>query len=499
MDTTAHSHQYSLRPHAFQPGGRNGLYVIGDQTGEDESWRFLDYTGLAFTMGKLRFMPTLSVIMIVKNEAACLRTCLDSLCGIADELVVADTGSEDETRAIARAAGAKVIEIPWEKDFAKARNLGMVSATGDWLLQIDADEALDADGALRIRALADADGEGVDAIEVIQANYCNDPRAWRWTPVAPGDPYARGYAGYLRVEIIRLFRNRRGYEYREAIHENVTESILERNGRIGHADVIIHHYGYDASSARSAEKARAYLDICRNKAQNRPESLKAWRDLAEQARACGEEGEAERACRTALEIDPLHLDCASALGGLLLSQARYTEARALLERLEQAGITPPHIVTALAALDGREGLLDRARQRLEAVLRAVPDTCMAQVGLARVLDRLGDSESATGMLRDLHARHPAMEEFARMLRARELRLDAEGEVAAGRPREALAKFVEALRLDAEDPYTQNGLGVVLYTLGDSTRARQAFERALALAPGLEEARSNLKALDNAVS
>ena len=73
-------------------------------------------------------MATLSVILIVKNESAVLAECLDSVAAIADEIVVCDTGSSDDTAEIAQRHGAKVFHIPWENDFAKARNTSIAHA-----------------------------------------------------------------------------------------------------------------------------------------------------------------------------------------------------------------------------------------------------------------------------------------------------------------------------------------------------------------------------------
>ncbi len=89
-------------------------------------------------------MPTLALSMIVKNGERDLPDCLASVRGVVDEIVVADTGSSDASIEIARAAGARVISIPWENDFAKARNLSLAEVTSDWLLLLDADERLDA-------------------------------------------------------------------------------------------------------------------------------------------------------------------------------------------------------------------------------------------------------------------------------------------------------------------------------------------------------------------
>ena len=86
--------------------------------------------------------PALSVAMIVKDEAANLPGCLASITPYADEVVVYDTGSTDETRDIARAAGCTVVEGYWDADFARARNAAAEHCSGDWLIQMDADERL---------------------------------------------------------------------------------------------------------------------------------------------------------------------------------------------------------------------------------------------------------------------------------------------------------------------------------------------------------------------
>jgi tetratricopeptide (TPR) repeat protein len=82
----------------------------------------------------------LSVCLIVKNEEEMLGACLESVTGLADEIVVYDTGSTDRTIEIARSAGAKVIEGYWDDDFARARNAALEHAIGEWVLTLDADE-----------------------------------------------------------------------------------------------------------------------------------------------------------------------------------------------------------------------------------------------------------------------------------------------------------------------------------------------------------------------
>jgi glycosyltransferase involved in cell wall biosynthesis len=85
----------------------------------------------------------LSFVAIVKNEAQNLDRCLASVKPYVDELIVVDTGSTDETIAIAQQYGAKVSHFEWCDDFALARNYACSLASGDWILTLDADEELE--------------------------------------------------------------------------------------------------------------------------------------------------------------------------------------------------------------------------------------------------------------------------------------------------------------------------------------------------------------------
>jgi tetratricopeptide (TPR) repeat protein len=87
-------------------------------------------------------MVTLSFCAIVKNEAQNLARCLASIKPYVDELVVVDTGSTDETIAIAQRYGAKIGHFEWCDDFAAARNYALSLVSGDWVLTLDADEEL---------------------------------------------------------------------------------------------------------------------------------------------------------------------------------------------------------------------------------------------------------------------------------------------------------------------------------------------------------------------
>ncbi len=88
----------------------------------------------------------LSACVIAKDEAASLPRCLGSVKDLVDEVVVCDTGSTDDTVAVAEAAGARVVRGTWPGSFAEARNAALAHCQGTWVLAIDADEEAVADG-----------------------------------------------------------------------------------------------------------------------------------------------------------------------------------------------------------------------------------------------------------------------------------------------------------------------------------------------------------------
>ncbi len=98
--------------------------------------------------------PRLSVIVITKNEAARLPTCLASV-AFADELIVVDSGSSDGTADLARRMGAQVIVTTDWPGFGKQKQRALDAATGTWVLALDADEWLDAELAAAVRGVVE--------------------------------------------------------------------------------------------------------------------------------------------------------------------------------------------------------------------------------------------------------------------------------------------------------------------------------------------------------
>lgn len=106
------------------------------------------------TARKGRNLARLALVMIVRNEAKNIARCLRSVKPYVNEMIVLDTGSTDDTAAIARKMGAKVRRFDWIDDFSAARNEALGHSNADWNLVLDADEWIDGNaGQLSARVL----------------------------------------------------------------------------------------------------------------------------------------------------------------------------------------------------------------------------------------------------------------------------------------------------------------------------------------------------------
>lgn len=188
---------------------------------------------------------TLSLCMIVKNEARYLEQCLSSVKSIVDEMIIVDTGSTDDTLAIAKSFGAKVFEIEWQNDFSAARNFSIEQATSDWLLLLDADEALDADSKDELLKFINA--STLDGCHFIMYNYVG-------TQV--NDQFTIHYP-------FRLLRNNHHYAFTGTVHEQITcmtgPTLPERFATTD--KILVHHYGYLQTTIKEKDKRSRNMAI----------------------------------------------------------------------------------------------------------------------------------------------------------------------------------------------------------------------------------------------
>lgn len=436
----------------------------------------------------------LAVAMIVKNEESSLAECLESVRGIADEIVIGDTGSTDGTLGIAEQFGATVHTIQWEDDFAKARNSVLEVIDADWILQIDADEVLDPESAKRIRAIVDSDSPTHDGYWVTLANYTHQCHSWRWVAVEANTPLARDYPGYLAADIVRLFRHGLGIVYSDPVHETVGESLSSLGSSIGNEDLLIHHYGSDPDLPDAKTKDAFYLRLAQAKIESTPDNPKAWFDFATAAQGQEKKSTVLTAAWKAHRLAPDVPDYAHLLASLLVEDRAYEDARNVLQPFTISDPVPLYFLTALGSIETALGQFDKGAEYFQSVIDSRPDHVVSRLAYARTLDLLTRYQSAHDQLREAAQLAPRLEEARSRLEAHDLRK--EGEVLFGQQdfTKALRKFVSALALDPEDPLLHNNIGVTLVALDDPQEAKASFQRSLLLAPHMKSARENLDSL-----
>ncbi len=220
----------------------------------------------------------LSACLIVKDEATTIEACLKSLKGVADEIVVVDTGSTDDTIARAKKHGAKVNQTEWTDDFSAARNVSLQHATGDWALWIDADETLDPGSVSAIHEALMRPQFGGFFVRIV--NYLADT----------------GQAAQYVHRPIRLFRLADGVKFVGRIHEQVSPSIQATGRPCANLDgVVLHHSGYRPQAMRDKNKLERTISMLEREVAERPEDGFQWFNLANVLSVAGRYAEAEHA------------------------------------------------------------------------------------------------------------------------------------------------------------------------------------------------------------
>jgi len=280
--------------------------------------------------------------MIVRNGAETIRPCLESVRGLVSQIIIADTGSTDDTANFARELGATVISIPWEDHFAKARNAVLPLMTTDWILVLDADEELDRDAKHVIPALLSVPEVGgyVTPIRNYMASRFN--RGWDRVGV-PNDyrhERAKSAPSYIAHENCRLFRRHPEIYFTGRIHELVEAQIRSLSLKLLPAPFMIHHFGQLVDQEARTRKRVFYRDLMRRKAEENPEDFGAWTQLGLHEFECFNEAQVALECfDKALALQPEAPEAWLFRGMVYLHLGRFDEALEAVAHDTRAGGT----------------------------------------------------------------------------------------------------------------------------------------------------------------
>lgn len=298
--------------------------------------------------------------MLVRNEEVTLRAAVESVSGLADEILIGvDTASTDGTLALARAVGTRVIPIDFMGEhggsFAAALNHLCDQANGEWILRLDGHEYLDDHGRERLTQVF---------VEGRLTTYQGIALRLRLSETEGG----------VEAMTIRLFRPGPGVCFVNPIHETIAglgDAVM------GLADVVVHHHR-PASSVHARSQQRQHHDrrlLKQMRAEN-PSEAGTWAHLGRLAidRGVGEEGRAllERALELgASKKGVFRCRCHLDIGWSAHRDGDQVEARAHAHGalLEHWNVPEAHCLLADCALT--EGDQERAWHHLSCA-RSIP-------------------------------------------------------------------------------------------------------------------------------
>ncbi len=367
--------------------------------------------------------------MIVKNEEANLGRCLASVQPYVDEMVIVDTGSSDNTKAIAEQYGAKVYDHPWQDDFATARNVALSHVSGDWVLVLDADETLTEAAGLALR-------DAITQPDYLVINLLRQEIG------AKDNPYS---------EVSRLFRRHPALRFSHPYHAQVDDSVIQLCQQETHWRIVtlplvaLQHTGYQPEMIAAKQKLVITQRILEKYLKTNPQDSYSNNKLAALYIQIGQVDRGIHLLEKTLqlpEISPSILyEIYYHLGNGYWQRGDRPKAIAAYQQAIAIQILPPLQIGAyhnLGCLLLEQGEYDLARTAWETVLQIDPDFASGYYHLGLALSKQQNYEAA------------------------------------------IACYQQTLRFEPENADAYRGLGVAYLQEAQLESSKNAFRAALAL-------------------
>lgn len=372
---------------------------------------------------------SLSLCIIARDEAEHLPQCLGSVRGLADEVIVVDTGSRDTTVEIARDFGATVLEFPWGNDFSAARNFAIGKASCDYIFMLDADEYVVPQHLLNLHVMK-------TLLPV------KDPSAFRFTVAHIQTRhnwlvFVRAVNPKVEGQAVRIFPRLQGILYEGEVEEEIEGSIRAKGiplADVSMGDAVIFHEPtsrarrirrklplYDEVKSPTPRVLLAAIRDCSAVGDTHrllhwlhrlhlhygkepwawPYNLKLARYME-----TGDPQGAEEIYREILAEDPSHSEALCALAGLLVRMGRVEELPSLMglegrgSAENEGALDLDHrVFRGLAALC--RGHAWEAAMVLDRVLLENPVSLLGQAARFYFLTKIGELAGAASALEEI--------------------------------------------------------------------------------------------------
>ncbi len=229
--------------------------------------------------------PVLSISLLASNRKATIRKCLESLKPIMEqvdsELIIVDTGCDEETHAILLEYTKQIIKFKWCKDFSKARNAGLEKAKGEWFLYIDDDEWF------------------MDVKEIVEFFQSGEYKEYGVACYIQRNFFDYGEARYSDSWVSRMIRLDLDTRFVSSIHEYLYP--IRGACKILHAPVK--HFGYIFESEEEKYKhSERNISLLLEMIQKEKNELRWWVQLAQEYRGIGEYRKLEELCKEGIRL-----------------------------------------------------------------------------------------------------------------------------------------------------------------------------------------------------
>ncbi len=323
----------------------------------------------------------ITLCLIVKNEEQNLDRCLSSFKPLYNRLVVVDTGSTDSTKEIAAKHGADIYDFKWIDDFGTARNFALSKAKTDWLMMVDADDAMDETTISALKEKLDALGDEVDGIflpynlhgkNTEKALTAYIPRIWKRSLNLKYDLMVHEYLHPTPEQLKRFIRLDFPIEHQKSIPDFVKSHA--RNLKILYKAIEKHpserryyfYLGHDNQFDGNTEEAIKWYKKYAELPDTNPHELnRVLTNLGNCLLKTGKVGEAKKAYLDAIKVCPDFIEPHLALGNLYKAVGDFETAASFY--IKAANCIPPktHVFINTALYKGA------AQKKLAAMLEEI--------------------------------------------------------------------------------------------------------------------------------